>query len=327
MHWRHCLEEQTRMKHTLPATLILASDAEAYLPFLQGLAARGVELAVADTVDAALDVYCGQTVVLGQPDLVAAALTEMPSVRWVQSSWAGVTPLLDLGRSDYMLTGVKDTFGAQMAEYVLSYVLANELKVFERLGRQANHNWWDEPSGTLKGKTLGIMGTGSIGCYIAKVAQTFGMHIIGFSRNGAAVEGFDRVFAANQLGVFLAEPDYLVCVLPDTPGTRHLLDATAFRAMKNQCYLVNVGRGSLIDEKDLAAALVKGELAGAVLDVFQDEPLPQDSPLWNAPGLIVTAHIAATSWPEDIAAIFRENYMRYIEGEPLKYRIDFEQGY
>jgi len=315
------------MMDKIPAALVLASDAKQYPSLLQDLVERGVELKVAETVDDARKVYSGQSVVLGEPDLVADVLGEWPGVRWVQSSWAGVTPLLELGRSDYLLTGVKDTFGPQMAEYVLAYLLANELKVFERLGRQADRCWWDESSGTLNGKALGIMGTGSIGRHIARMARSFGMRITGFSRSGAPVEGFDKVYAGDQFVDFLAEPDYLVCVLPDTPGTSHLLDETAFRVMQNHCYLVNVGRGSLIDEEALAKALRQGELSGAVLDVFQSEPLPQDSPLWNAPGLIVTAHVAATSWPQDIAGIFRENYRRYLEGEPLKYRIDFEQGY
>jgi phosphoglycerate dehydrogenase-like enzyme len=310
-----------------PGVLILAHDAGEYLALLEDLAGGGAYMTAAETPDDARGAYAGQPIVLGQPDLIAGVLGEMPGVRWVQSNWAGVTPLLDLGRSDYVLTGVKGIFGPQMAEYVLAYLLANELKMFERLGRQANRSWWEETSGTLKGKALGIMGTGSIGRYVAKMAQPFGMNIIGFSRGGASVEGFERVFAANQLGDFLAEPDYVVCVLPDTPGTRHLLNADAFRAMKNGCYLVNVGRGAVIDEKALAEALFAGELAGAVLDVFQSEPLPMGSPLWNAPGLIVTAHVAAKSWPEDIAGIFGENYRRYVAGEPLNYRIDFERGY
>jgi phosphoglycerate dehydrogenase-like enzyme len=310
-----------------PAVLILTPDARDYLPLLEDLARDSITLTTAETAGDAREKYTGQSVILGQPDLVAEVLGEMPGVRWVQSNWAGVTPLLDLGRSDYVLTGVKDTFGPQMAEYALGYLLANELKIFERLGRQANRNWWEEPSGSLQGKTLGIMGTGSIGSYIARMAQPFGMRITGFSRGGAAVEGFERVYAGNQLDDFLAEPDYLVCVMPDTPGTRHLLDSNAFRAMKNGCYLVNVGRGVLIDEAALAQALIEGELAGAVLDVFQTEPLPRESPLWNAPGLIVTGHVAAKSWPEDIARIFSENFRRYVEGKPLKYQIDFKRGY
>ena len=130
------------MKRNLPATLILTSDADGYLPFLQDLEQFGVEFTVATTPDAARQVYKEQSVVLGQPDLVAGVLEEMPEVRWVQSSWAGVTPLLDLGRSDYILTGVKDTFGPQMGEYVLAYLLAHELKMFERSDHQANRHWW-----------------------------------------------------------------------------------------------------------------------------------------------------------------------------------------
>lgn len=310
-----------------PAVLILSPDANDYLPCVGELAEAGIAFTVAESVSAAREIYAGQPVVLGQPDLVAQVLGDMPEVRWVQSSWAGVTPLLKTGRTDYLLTGVKDTFGPQMAEYVIGYMLAHELKVFERLGRQANRNWWDESSGTLQGKTAGIMGTGSIGASIARRLKPFGMRIIGFSRGGAAAEGFDRVFSAAQLADFLTGPDHVICVLPDTPQTRHILDAQAFRQMKDSCYLVNVGRGSVVDEPALAKALCAGELAGAVLDVFQQEPLPSDSPLWNAPGLIVTGHIAAQSRPADIARIFIENYRRYCKDEALRYRIDFERGY
>lgn len=310
-----------------PAVLVLTHDAEDFLPWLQELVGAGVDFAVATSAETARAVYSGQTVILGQPDLAAAVLDEMPAVRWVQSSWSGITPLLNTARTDYLLTGVKNTFGPQMAEYVLAYLLANELKIFERLGRQANRDWWDEPSGTLEGKAIGIMGTGSIGSYIARFLNRFGARVTGFSSGGAPVEGFDRVYAGDELGEFLEKPDYVVCVLPDTPGTRHLLNETAFQRMKNHCCLVNVGRGTVVDEQALVKALYDGELAGAVLDVFQTEPLPGDSPLWNAPGLIVTGHVAARSWPEGIAAIFRENYRRYCAGEPLEYQIDFARGY
>jgi phosphoglycerate dehydrogenase-like enzyme len=315
------------MQTKKPAVLILATDAEEYLPYLQELTADGVELTVAASGQTARDAYAGHTVVLGQPDLVALVLLEMPKICWVQSSWAGVTPILNTGRTDYLLTGVKNTFGPDMAEYVLGYLLARELKIFERLDRQANRSWWDEHSGTLRDKSIGIMGTGSIGSYFARLLRPFAAHISGFSRGGTPVEGFDRVYAADQLDRFLAEPDYVVCVLPDTPGTRNLLDAQAFRTMKNHCCLINVGRGATVDEQALVNALQAGELAGAVLDVFRLEPLPQGSPLWDAPGLIVTGHISGGSMPKDIAAIFMENYRRYCAGEPLEYLIDFERGY
>lgn len=310
-----------------PPVLILADDAGEYPRYLRDLAKNGVRITPAESVEAARNSYAGEEIILGQPDLVASVLGEMPAVRWVQSSWAGVTPLVSAGRTDYQLTGIKSIFGPQMAEYVLGYLLANELKVLERLGRQANRDWWTEPSGSLFGKTVGIMGTGSIGRHVAGALKPFGVIITGYSLSGQPVKGFERVFSGDQLNAFLAETDYLVCVLPDTPKTSDLLDADAFRAMQSHCYVVNIGRGNVIDERALTDALLAGELAGAVLDVFRQEPLPQDSPLWNAPGLLVTGHIAARSWPRDIAGIFSENYRRYTGGEPLMYRIDFERGY
>lgn len=307
--------------------LILSADASDYLPFLQAIADSGIELTVAETADLARERYSGQEIMLAQPDMAAQVLDRLPAIHWVQSTWAGVTPLLDTGRSDYILTGVKNTFGPEMAEYVLGYLLAHEIKILERLGRQAGRSWWDQPSGSLQGKTLGIMGAGSIGSHIASMARPFGLAVTGFNRTGRPVAGFDRVYSTDQLDDFLSEPDYLVCVLPDTPDTRGLLGADAFRMMKPECLLVNVGRGTLLDEEALARALYAGELAGAVLDVFCREPLPSESPLWNAPGLIVTGHVAARSWPRDIAAIFRENYRRYCAGEALEYLIDFKRGY
>ena len=264
---------------------------------------------------------------LGRPDLVAAALGDMPDVRWVQSTWAGITPLLALGRRDYVLTGVKDTFGPQMAEYVLGYLLARELRLLERREHQLRRDWWPAESGTLRGKTLGIMGTGSIGRDIAGLAEAFGMRVIGYSRGGAPVDGFECVFPADRLVEFLPLPDYLVSVLPDTPETFELLDEQAFQLMRNECYLVNVGRGNVIDESALEAALQRAEIGGAVLDVFQQEPLPADSPLWDAPGLTVTAHMAAKSHPPDIARIFVENYNRFVAGKTLNHVIEFERGY
>jgi len=315
------------MKVNPPPVLILTFDSRDYPDCLRDLSEEGVEFTIADTPETACERYRGQEIIIGQPDLVAAVLNDMPRVRWVQSSWAGVTPLLKTGRTDYLLTGVKGIFGQQMAEYVLAYLLANELKVFERMRHQVNRNWWPTLSGSLQGKSVGIMGTGSIGAYIARALGHFGVRVTGFSRGGAPAEGFERVYPAHQLHAFLAEPDYLVCVLPDTPGTRHLLDAEAFCKMKNQCCLVNIGRGNVVNELDLVQALEAGELGGAVLDVFQQEPLPRESALWSAPGLVVTGHVAAKSRPEDVAEIFRENYRRYRTGEPLRYLIDFEQGY
>jgi len=310
-----------------PSVMILDQDASDYLPHLATLVRDGVELSTATTAASARTAWAGQPVVLGQPDLVAAVLEDLPGVRWVQSTWAGVTPLLELGRRDFLLTGVKEVFGPQMAEYVLGVLLARELKLAERQGHQDRRSWWPADSGSLQDKTLGIMGTGSIGGCVAARAAAFGLRVIGCSRSGESVPGFERVFPIERLDEFLPLVDYLVSVLPATPGTDGLLDAQAFRLMRTHCCLVNVGRGNVIDETALEEALRQGRIAGAVLDVFRQEPLPADSPLWDTPGLTVTAHVAAKSHPPGIAHIFIENYNRYVAGQPLLHSIDFERGY
>lgn len=307
--------------------LILTPDADEYLPWLAALAGAGARLRTAVSARQALEVYAGEGVVLGRPDLVAAVLQRMPAVRWVQSTWAGVAPLLGLGRRDYLLTGVRDVFGAQMAEYVFGHLLAHELRLAERRERQHRREWWTADSGGLEGKSLGILGTGSIGRHIARVAAAFGLRVIGLSRSGRACAGFEQVWPAGALVELLGGADYLVCALPDTPETRHLLNERSLRAVRPRCILVNIGRGNLVDEAALAAALRRGELAGAVLDVFEREPLAADSPLWDAPNLTVTAHVAGRSRPRDIAGLFAENYNRYLAGETLRHLVDFERGY
>jgi phosphoglycerate dehydrogenase-like enzyme len=315
------------MAMNCPGVLILSDDADDYLPLLADLERQGTVITTANTAEAARAAWSGEPIVLGQPDLVAAVMGDLGDIRWVQSTWAGVTPLLAQDRQDFQLTAVRDTFGLQMTEYVLGYLLAHELRLVQRHDHQQQRDWWPAPSGTLQGKVLGIMGTGSIGACIARAAAPLGLRVIGFSRSGKPCKGFEHVFAADQLPDFLAEPDYLCCVLPDTPATTNLLDEAAFRAMRTGCYLVNVGRGNLIDEKALLDALGRGQIAGAVLDVFKEEPLPSDSPLWQAPGLIVTAHMAADSRPRDIARIFMGNYNRFVAGRPLQFLVDFERGY
>ena len=226
-----------------------------------------------------------------------------------------------------MLTGIKNVFGPQMSEYVLGYLLAHELSILKRKAAQQQRNWFKDLSGMLEGKRLGIMGTGSIGQHIANSAAVFGVTSVGLSRSGAATKGFENVVPVAQLHEFLERCDYLVSTLPQTAATDRLLDSAALRKLPPHAYYVNVGRSNVVDDAALIDALQNGRLAGAALDVFDQEPVPQDSPLWDTPGLSITAHVAAISHSQLIVPIFIDNYRRYRRKQALKYIIDFDVGY
>lgn len=307
--------------------LIITAAAQAFAEELHNHGAGDIAVTPCATAEAALDQYAGEKILFGNPDLIAAVLEQLPAVEWVQSTWAGVTPLIRSSRREYILTGVKDVFGPQMSEYVFGYLLAHELKVLERNAAQRRKEWFREHSGVLAGRRIGIMGTGSIGAHIAKTARCFGMSVRGLSRTGADAANFDEVFAIDALDRFLAGLDHVVSTLPQTPATDRLLDAESLSKLPAHAYLVNVGRSNVIDDAALADALSNGRLAGAALDVFDEEPLPETSPLWDVPGLSITAHIAAISHPSLIVPIFVDNYRRYVRGDALKYVIDFDAGY
>lgn len=307
--------------------LILGDDAENYRPFLDTLSGQGVLLDFATTPRAALEVYQDHRVLLAQPDAAAVVIDNMPKIEWVQSAWAGIKPLLETRRNDYLLTGVKGIFGPQMAEYTLAHLLAHEQKLAERSRQQSLYTWWPERSGSLQRKTLGIMGTGSIGSCIARAARGLGLKVRGFNNSGTAGDDFDRVFSRSGLHEFLTDADYVVAVLPDTAASTDLMNRDSFAAMKPTALFINVGRGNLVVEADLVLALKKGRIAGAVLDVFRQEPLPADSLLWQTPGLVITGHVAAYSQPRDVAGIFLDNYQRFIDQQPLQYLIDRNRGY
>lgn len=307
--------------------LLLTTDADGFAAELSRLADFPMSISACASPNQALDEYRGQAVILGEPEMIATVLHKMPEIKWVQSTWAGVTPLIACERRDFVLTGVKGIFGPQMAEYALGYLLAHELRVIERANAQRKHDWAHVPSGVLAGKCLGIMGTGSIGQHVAQKAASFGMRVTGLSRSGAAAPGFATVRPVEQLYEFLKEVNYLVSTLPQTDATDSLLDAAALDRLPRDAYFINVGRSNVVDDTALIDALRNGNIAGAALDVFDEEPLPNDSPLWDTPNLTVTAHIAAISHPALIAPIFIDNYRRYLKGQRLRYVIDFDAGY
>jgi phosphoglycerate dehydrogenase-like enzyme len=264
----------------------------------------------------------------GEPALLCGVVPQMTALRWAQSTWAGVDPLLDPSmRRDYVLTNVRGVFGSAMSEYVFGYLLAHERHILEKRAAQAAGRWDPAPPGTLRGKQLGLLGVGTIGAAIARTARHFGMRVKGFTRSSEMCTDVDAYFHGHDRAAFASGLDYLICVAPGTTATRHFVDDALLRALPPHAVLVNPGRGSIVDEAALASALEAGRLALAVLDVFQQEPLPPDHVFWRLPNVIITSHTAAISFPVDIAPLFIDNYRRLLRDEPLRHQVDFERGY
>ncbi len=264
----------------------------------------------------------------GEPALLRQVMPQLTALRWIQSTWAGVEPLLDPAlRRDYVLTNARGVFGGLMSEYVFAYVLAHERRLLEKYRAQLEQRWDATPPGTLRGKVMGLLGAGTIGAALARSAKHFGMRVHGYTRTSEGCADVDRYFHGDGLRAFAADLDYLVGVMPATSQTRHLVDGDFLRALPARAVFINPGRGGIVDEEALAAALHDGRLAGAVLDVFQQEPLPPDHIFWRTPNVLITSHTAALSVPEDIAPVFIDNYRRMLRGEPLQPRVDFERGY
>ena len=267
-------------------------------------------------------------IVLGEPKLIRDALPLLTTLKWVQSIYAGVEPLVDPAQPrDYILTNARGVFGELMSEYVFGYLLFHEKKILERIRTQQAKQWQRPESGILRGKTIGLLGGGSIGAHLAGTAKHFGMTVRGFTRGSETSSRVDQYFHGNDLLEFVTGLDYLICVLPRTNDTNQIVNSTLLNALPPHAIFINVGRGNAVDESALIQALNKGKLAAAVLDVFEKEPLPQDHPFWTTPNLYMTFHTSAISYPEDITKLFIENYQLYLEGKPLKYQVNFERGY
>ena len=308
--------------------LILARDATIYLPFVERDTGVGVTVHACEDVAMAMGVVGRCQVILGQPDLVARVLAHAKRLEWVQSTFAGVDALCRPGlRRDYRLTGVKGLFGSLMSEYVFGYILAMERQVVRVAQNQGRHVWQPLACRSLRGMTLGVCGLGSIGRHVARTGATFGMEVVGYRRCDAPVQGVDRLYSGEGFFDFLGAADYVVALLPATPKTHHLFDKAAFSAMKPSAIFMNAGRGGTVRESDLIAALRRREIAGAVLDVFEEEPLNAESPLWDMEGVMITPHISAFSFPEEIAGIFLRNLSAFTAGRPLAYGVDFSRGY
>jgi phosphoglycerate dehydrogenase-like enzyme len=304
---------------------------------VNALAELGAELAQAE-------------VLLTTYSLPAAA--QAPRLRWVQTYFAGVDGWLERSGErvkDVLVTTASGVHGPNMAEYSLLMMLAWAHALPEMQDFQRRAEWPPERRkalvpGELRGATLGVVGYGSIGRETARLARALGMRVLACKRDpqnradtGWAWPGTgdplgdvpERFFALSDLHAMLRECDYVLLTLALTPATRHVIDHAALSALKPGAVLVNVARGGLVDEPALIEALRSGQLRAAGLDVFEQEPLPSDSPLWALPNVILTPHMAGITpaYEERLMALFAENLRRYLDGAPLLNLVDVAVGY
>lgn len=170
------------------------------------------------------------------------------------------------------------------------------------------------------------MGLGAIGSIVARKIKTMGMRLVSWDLEKKTAPFVDQ-FLIEKLAEFLEESDFIVVLLPATPKTVNLINSDVSKSMKNDAYLINICRGELVDETALVAALKQKEIAGAVIDVTKQEPLPTDSPLWDCPNLIITPHISGIGLPEDMVAFFKDNFKRYVNEDPLLGVVDLQRGF
>jgi phosphoglycerate dehydrogenase-like enzyme len=273
-----------------------------------------------------------------------------PQLRWVQLHSAGVDHLLDspLMDSDVAITTTSGIHATPIAEYVIASLLAHRWRVPSWTHCQREARWpagrWDlyaRPE--LRGSTLGILGYGSIGREVGRLGRAFGMRVLALRSSRARPAGDyappdtgdpeglipERIYVPAEMHKMLAECDYVVVALPLTPATRHLIGEAELRAMKGSAYLVNIARGPIVDEEALIRALEEGWIAGAGLDVFEQEPLPSDSPLWSLESALLSPHVAGFTprYDERAATLFAQNLARYLADQPLLNLVEKSKGY
>jgi len=286
-------------------------------------------------------------ILISEPAVVATLLehdaSALPSLRWCQSTYAGVDPIFNSSLTfplPWTLTRFAGCFGPPIAEWCLARIIGHERNFAASAEDQSGKSWAGSKDAILgyrylSSLTLAVLGCGDIGKCVAKGAKAFGMKTVGYGKKlrgttDQVAEGIDE-YTTDLVGA-LRSADYVVSVLPSTPETRALLnDKTLQSASKNEGgkspILINVGRGDVISEKSLIHALDNDWISAAILDVFEVEPLPSDSHLWSRPDVIVSPHVSGLTQSKDVPKVFLENYLRFVAERELKYAVNWEKGY
>ena len=312
---------------------MLCSDATGKPPHLETVEARAeVRYTDADGLAASLD----GAGALFLWDFFSSAVRDVwPQARhleWIHVAAAGVDTLMfdELATSDVIVTNAKGVFDRPIAEFVLTSILDVAKDVHRSHDLQAARTWQHRETKTVAGSTALVVGTGSIGREIARLLSAVGMDVRGAGRTSRTSDpDFGTIVASAELADHVGWADHVVVVAPLTDATRNLVDERVLAAMKPSAHLVNVGRGPIVDETALVAALEAGSIAAATLDVFHTEPLPDDHPLWTTPRVVITPHMSgdAEGWTDTLAHQFAGNALRWLDGEPLENVVDKQLGF
>ncbi len=315
-----------------PAIVLMVSDPK---PYQQALAEAGIGdrlevVAVPATAEPPAELLArSEALVAMMPP--AGMLARMPRLKWVQSQTAGVDGWLarkDLSPS-LILTAARGTHRVQMPENILG-ALFHITKPYHAIAMdQAQSKWTRRVSQTLAGKTLGILGLGAIGAELARKAAALELKVIGTKRTPGPVPHVAEVYAPSEAGMVLAQAHFVVLLLPLTADTDNFMNARRLAQMRSDAWLLNFGRGGLVHDEDLIAAVTSKTIAGAVLDVFRTEPLPASHPFWTTPGITVLPHIGGLHPTRDVivAALVADNAKRLLAGQPLREVVDRSRGY
>jgi len=303
-----------------------AREARAYADLMR-LPSRAFTVDVASTLAEAAGpgasaeiLYCWRP----PPSVLARA----PQLRWIQVMGAGVEQVLapELpGR--VVVTRAAGIFGPWMAEYTLGWCLWTTQRMEGFRASQRQRRWAPVDPIPLRGQTLCVVGLGDIGRAIARKARALDLRVIGVTRTGRGPREAERVYRPRALRSALARADFVVLTVPLIATTRGLLGAAELAAMKPSAWLINIARGPIVEETALLEALRARRIGGAVLDVFDAEPLPPEHPLWTLENVAITPHISGPSTPREIAPIFNDNLRRYLAGRPLRHLVDRGRQY
>ncbi|MTH54990.1 D-2-hydroxyacid dehydrogenase [Bacillus mangrovi] len=280
------------------------------------------------------DEIAGADVIAGWRKGMTQHLESARELKWIQSWSAGVNnmPLEAFGERSIILTGAAGVHAYPISETIFALMLGLTRKIHTYVRNQQGKAWHHAGLKLeLHNKTIGILGVGAIGKETAKIAKAFNMNVLGLRNSGEPYEYADQMYKPEDLNRMLPQCDYVVITLPLTKDTERMIKKEQFQLMKNSAFLINIGRGAIIAEDDLVKALEQGEIAGAGLDVFEQEPLPESSPLWEMENVIVTPHTAGSTEYYDervIEDILLPNLEKFLAGEvPEINRVDYKRGY